>query len=90
VNSAVSERLSNAVATFNGGAEFDVVFDRQPAQPLEGFVESAGPEASFEISLTPGLALGDVLVIDGVEYSVAGGLEPDRSGWVTVQLHLVA
>ncbi|WP_027730880.1 hypothetical protein ABL850_14765 [Variovorax paradoxus] len=86
VNAAVEARLSNALASFNGGEAFGVVFDRLPVQLIDGYAESAGPEASFDIARAPGLAHGSVLVIDGVGYSVTGGLEPDRSGWVTVQL----
>lgn len=86
INAAVGARLSNAIATFNGGDEFGVIFDRLPVQTIDGYAESVGPQAAFDIARAPGLVYGSVLVIDGVDYSVTGGLEPDRSGWVTVQL----
>lgn len=90
INAAVGARLSNALATFNGGEEFGVVFDRVPVQLVDGYAESAGPEASFDIARTPALAYSSVLLIDGVSYVVTGGLEPDQSGWVTVQLRKAA
>lgn len=90
VNAAVTARIGNALAIFEGGDEFPVVFDRAVASPLEGIVESAGPQAGFELAYTPGLEYQDTLTIDGVPYVVVGGLEPDSSGWVAVQLRLAS
>lgn len=85
VNRAVLGRLANAVAVAGGGEPFGVVFDRAPAA-FDQLVEAAGPQASFDLAKAPGLAYGSALLIDSVSYTVTGGLEPDSSGWVTVQL----
>ncbi|MNY83478.1 hypothetical protein D3C86_2262800 [compost metagenome] len=37
---------------------------------------------SLYLSWTPGLAQGSKLTIDGKTYTVAGGVQPDSSGWV--------
>lgn len=85
VNRGIESTLSNAVATFGVGLQFGVVFDRQAVDPLD-LVEAAGPRAGFDLRHAPGLKHGSVLTIDGVAWTVTGGLEPDASGWVVVSL----
>jgi hypothetical protein len=85
INQGAETLLANAVARLRDGTPFGVIFDRNPADPL-GLVESAGLVAGFELRHAPDLRQDDVLEIDGQRYQVVGGLEPDSSGWVEVQL----
>ncbi|RYF82072.1 MAG: hypothetical protein EOO29_08390 [Comamonadaceae bacterium] len=85
INRGFEAMLTNAVATFAGGEPFSVAFDTRPVS-FEGMVEAVGPAASFALAKAPGLALDSVLQINGQPYVVVGGLTPDASGWVTVQL----
>ena len=85
VNAGVLGTLANATATFNGGEPFGVIFDLLPAD-FDQLAEARGPQAAFDLAKAPGLAYGSTLVIDGATYTVTGGLEPDASGWATVQL----
>lgn len=89
INQGVASTLADSVATFNGGEPFAVLFDARPAS-FEGMVESPGPEASFDLAKAPGLAVDAELAINGVPYIVTGGVTPDSSGWVTVQLQKAA
>lgn len=86
VNSAVMGRLANAQAIYQGGEPFPVVFDTGAAGMYgdeQGDVMDL-PEYSVSLYLgkTPGLAEGSKLTIDGKTYTVAGGVQPDSSGWV--------
>lgn len=85
INRAVGRRLPNAEAAHQGGEPFGVIFDTNAVRWEEG-VESVGPEAAFDLSQAPGLKSGHELTINGAVYKVTGGLSPDSSGWVTVQL----
>jgi hypothetical protein len=85
VNSAVLGRLANAQAVYKGGEPFAVVFDSGAAEMFgsEGDVADL-PEYAVSLYLgrTPGLVQGSKLTIDGKAYTVAGGVQPDSSGWV--------
>lgn len=88
LNASVPAVLANATATYQGGAPFGVLFDRTPADPFgNGAVDSAACTASFVAVNAPGLAEGSTLVIDGVNYTVASGVQPDAGGWVTVTVY---
>lgn len=85
VNSAVEGRLANAQAVYQAGDAFPVVFDSGAAEMFGGDGDVADlPEyaVSLYLSRTPGLAQGSKLTIDGKTYTVAGGVQPDSSGWV--------
>lgn len=83
-NAAVLGRLANATATYQGGEPFAVVFDSGAAEFMgaDGTVADL-PEYTVSLYLgkTPGLAEGSELTIDGTVYTVAGGVQPDSSGW---------
>jgi hypothetical protein len=85
VNTAVLGRLANAQAVYQGGEPFAVVFDSGAA---EAYGETGDvvdlPEYAVSLYLgkAPGLAEGSKLTIDGKIYTVAGGVQPDSSGWV--------
>lgn len=88
INGAVMRAHANATATHNSGAPFGVLFDRAPADPFgNGAVDSAACTASFVAANAPGLAEGSTLVIDGVVYTVASGVQPDAGGWVTLSVY---
>jgi len=85
VNSAVESRLANAQAVYQGGEPFAVVFDSGAAEMFGNDGDTADlPEYAVSLYLgkTPGLAEGSKLTIDGKAYTVAGGVQPDSSGWV--------
>ncbi|MDM0011984.1 hypothetical protein QTH87_05965 [Variovorax sp. J22P168] len=85
INRAVGGRLCNASARVGDGEPFGVIFERERADPL-GLVEAAVPTISFARHLAPGLGLQSSIAVDGRPYLVVGGLEPDASGWLTLQL----
>jgi hypothetical protein len=85
VNAACNRRLANASATYEGSEPFGVIFDAAAVNPLDE-AASAGLTASFEQKYTPSLAYGKEIVISGKAYKVVGGLEPDSSGWLDVQV----
>lgn len=85
INREVGRALANAEARLDGGEPFAVIFDRELVNPL-GLVEASSPAASFDLAMAPGLRRGSRLYIAGSRFEVCGGLEPDISGWVTVQL----
>ncbi|MDP4074204.1 hypothetical protein [Acidovorax sp. A1169] len=87
VNSTVQARLSNAIAVYQGGAEFGVIFERAVADPLTGAVDTAQHTCSFCIANTPGLHEGSELVINGTTYVVATGVQPDAGGWVDLDIY---
>lgn len=88
VNEAVSRRLSNAIARFDGGEPFQVILDHEFHQSLDsigGYVTTC----SLYLACAPGLEQGSELHIDDVAYTVVDPVEPDSSGWVTLQLRTV-
>lgn len=87
VNRAVEGRLSNATAVYNGGEPFGVLLDREQTDAFGGggmVVDAPSLAVSFDTAHTPGLAEGSELVVNGVPYRIAQGVQPDASGWVTV------
>lgn len=88
VRSAGVRHLANASCVFDAGLPFGVIFSRKPKDAL-GIVGGYAPACSFSLSNAPGLAQGGQLQIDGVAYEVVEPVEPDASGWVTLQLREV-
>jgi|APLak6261690937_1056196.scaffolds.fasta_scaffold08975_1 hypothetical protein len=85
VNTAVLGRLANAQAVYQGGEPFAVVFDSGATEMFgaDGDVaDLPGYAVSLYLGKAPGLAQGSKLTIDGKTYTVAGGVQPDSSGWV--------
>lgn len=91
LNGAVEVHLSNAIAEFGGGVPFGVDFGRaQAADPFGGVaVDAADFRAAFDAARAPGLIEGSVLTVDGEDYRVVGGVQPDQSGWLSVSLYLI-
>lgn len=87
INQSVGQLLSNAVAVYQDGSPFGVIFTRAGDDPFDGALDATGYSCSFSLSHAPGLAKADELVIDGVIYIVSGPVQPDSSGWVRVPLY---
>ena len=85
LNAAVQRRLSNAMASWQGGQAFGVIFERSP---LEGFLGDAVTTDSKTVSMcvanAPGIAEGSTaLVLSGQPCEVTGPVVADASGWAT-------
>ncbi|CAN7365815.1 hypothetical protein LJR118_002171 [Acidovorax sp. LjRoot118] len=88
VNSTVQARLANAIAVYQGGAEFGVIFERESSEPFgPGAVDAASMSCSFCVVNAPGIAQGAELTIGGVVHVVAGPVQPDAGGWVTLAVY---
>ena len=80
--------LANATATWQGGVPFGVLFDRAESEPFgPGAVDTASMSCSFCVVNAPGIAQGAELTIGGVVYVVAGPVQPDAGGWVTLAVY---
>ena len=85
VNSTVQARLSNAIAVYQGGAAFGVIFDTEASNVFGGeAVDIASCTVGFCVVNTPGITAGSELVIGGVAYEVTGPVQPDAGGWVNL------
>lgn len=86
LNRAVEAHLSNATATFEGGEPFGVTLTRASdrADPFAPAIDAAELTVSYCVANTPGVCQGRVLVIDGQAHKVAGQVQPDAGGWVTL------
>lgn len=87
VRGAVTRHLSNAVATWQGGEPFGVLFDVKALQALDSVVESQ-VTCRCSIDSVPGLDQGDVLHIDGKAWTVLEPVIADSTGWVTLHLRV--
>lgn len=88
IHGAVVRAHANATATYQGGTPFGVLFDRTPSDPFgNGAVDAATCTAAFCLANAPGLVEGGELVIDGVVYVVASGVQPDAGGWVGLAVY---
>lgn len=85
INTGVQSVLANAVATWQGGEPFGVIFACGQHEAF-GEVATGAIACSLPLACVPGLARGDELVIDGVPYEVAAPVQPDASGWAALQL----
>lgn len=90
LNRAVLRQLANATAQHASGQPFDVLLQRELAQPFGAAVDGVGMVCSFDVSAAPTVAEGDRLTIDGTHYRVASGPVADVSGWVSVTLYAEA
>lgn len=88
VNTAVRDRLSDAVATI-GVAEVAGVFRNGYAEGLSGLAAGSAPSFGCLADDAPGIAVGDALSISGQSYTVAS-VEPDGAGWLVLILRRAA
>lgn len=90
VNRAVQARLSNAMCCVDGGLPFPVLFEREPKGALGVFAGYA-PSVSFALHSAPAVSQRSQIEVQGVAvYEVTESVEPDASGWVTLQLREVS
>jgi hypothetical protein len=66
-------------AVWNGTKQVDVNFDPIPATVLSGDVTGYEPMAQLDAASAPGLAVGDTLLLRGVNYAVVN-LDLDTTG----------
>ncbi|MFD2755676.1 hypothetical protein ACFSW6_16500 [Comamonas terrae] len=84
VRGAVTRHLSNAVATWQGGEPFGVIFTRvdgkewMPGAPIS----AERCTVSLSVLLCHGIEEGvEGLSINGIAYCIASPVLPDSSGW---------
>lgn len=91
INQGVSQLLSNATATWQGGGHaFGVIFKRGAD---EGYMPEAVTAVTHTVSMcvvnAPGIAEGsNGLRINGQECTVLGAVVADASGWATFPVQL--
>ena len=85
LRSAVVQHLSSETARCEGGEPFGVRFTRGARDAVD-IVGGYSASCSLRIGDAPGLHQGSVLDIGGRLWVVASPVEPDETGWVTVQL----
>ena len=90
INASAQAMLANAVAVYQGGEPFGVLFERTAADPFSGAVDTAEMTVEYCVANTPGIQEGSELVIDGAAYTVTGQVQPDASGWVVLQVYPAA
>lgn len=88
VRAAQVGHCANAVASYSGREPFCVIFRRAPHASLD-VIGGIASECRLELASVPDVLLGGVLDIDGAAYEVVSPVEPDRSGWVVLQLRAV-
>lgn len=86
INQGCAATLANAVASYQGGAPFGVILDSAPAELYGGVVDAATRTCGFDGTHAPGIAEGHTLVINGAAHRVAGGTNPDETGWLRLQV----
>lgn len=90
INAGALQRLANATATWNGGAAFGVIFERQQVVGMGGETAGYATTVTLDLANTPGIKQNDTaLVINGAAYKVVSDVEPDESNWATLQLRKV-
>lgn len=86
INQGVSTHLADAVCVIDGGQPFGVIFNRQPKDALDIYGGYA-PTLSFALANAPAVGQGSAVVVEGVgSFEVVQPVEPDATGWVTLQL----
>ncbi|WP_371435932.1 hypothetical protein [Polaromonas sp.] len=84
LGAAVQQRLSNAIATWQGGFEFGVLFDSEDEDYMPETVSAVRLTVSMCVANAPGIAEGEHgLVVDGQPYIVSSAVIPDAGGWAT-------
>lgn len=88
-NAAVLRHLANARATWQGGAEFGVIFDIDGEEVFSDAVTAVRHSVSLCVANASGIAEGSTeLAINGQSCRVTGAVVPDASGWATFPIAL--
>lgn len=87
INGAVLRAHANAEAVYQGAEPFGVIFERAPADPFSGAVDTASLSVAYCIANTPGIAEGSELTIGGTVHIVTGQVQPDAGGWVVLSVY---
>lgn len=91
LNAAIERHLPDVQVSFSGGPVFGGLLSRETFDPFGGAtVDAARLRLGFLASRAPGLREGQQLLIDGVLHTVAGSVQPDASGWLSVTVHPTA
>ena len=86
VRSAQQRHHANAVAVWQGGEPFGVIL-RGPREAL-GMVGAYVLACRLPADMVPGIAQGEPIEIDQVNYRIAEPPQPDESGWLLLQLEV--
>lgn len=90
INSVVQQHLANAVAVYQDGEPFGVLFDRAASDPFGSAVDAAALTVAYCVANTPGIQEGSELAINGVAHTVTGQVQPDAGGWVVLSVYPTA
>ena len=90
INASAQAMLANAVAVYQGGEPFGVLFSRAASDPFGGAVDAAGLTVAYCVANTPGIQEGSELLIDGAAHTVTGQVQPDAGGWVVLSVYPAA
>ena len=90
INATLADTFCNATATWitaQGTTDILVTFDKEPAYDVDGAYRTAGEVvmASCELSTVAGMQRSELLVINGMTYSVMAILD-DGNGWASILL----
>lgn len=86
VRASAQARHANVLCSVDGGTQFAAIFRRKPKESLDIYSGNA-PTLSFAMECAPAVGLGCVVVIEQVgRFEVAQPVEPDASGWVSLEL----
>ncbi|MBQ0919068.1 hypothetical protein KBW71_11530 [Hydrogenophaga aromaticivorans] len=88
INGAVERAHANVEVVHSGGEPFGAILDRAASDPFGGrAVDSATMELGFVAARAPGLVEGGELLVNGVAHVVKGGVQPDETGWLKVNVY---
>jgi hypothetical protein len=82
LNSAITKKLSNVEAVYNGVA-VNLIFENTYVDQLN--MSSRLPVAKLEEQYVPGISQGSIFTINSVDYRV-DEIEPDGTGMMTLIL----
>jgi hypothetical protein len=87
LNGAVEQRLTNVQAVFGGGEPFGAIFTREVGDAFGGVVDAPRLTLGFLRSRAPALVNGSEILVDGVAHVVDSPVQPDASGWLTINVY---
>lgn len=86
VRTSAQASHANVLCSVDGAPQFAAIFRSKPKEALDIYSGSA-PTLSFALVCAPAVGQGSVVVVEGVgRFEVAHPVEPDATGWLTLQL----